>query len=148
VSGPSILIVEDDPGSADAFVPMLTSRGYDVRVATDAHEALLEIDKRAPAAMLVDLHLPGVDGVTFIRRLHDGVRHAGVPVALVTADYLLDDRVSTEIDALGAPLYYKPLWEEDLVEIVERLLGGSEKFRAPAEKSPSTPRVSDERPPI
>jgi len=127
---------------------MLTSHGYDVRVAVDAHAALAEIGTRAPAAMIVDLHLPGVDGVTFIRGLRDGDRHAGMPVALMTADYLLDERVSAEIDALGAPLYYKPLWEDDLVEIVERLVGAPGKSRRAAEKSPSPSRAGDERPPI
>ena len=87
--------------------------------------------------MVVNLHLPGVDGITLIRRVRGDRRHARVPVALMTADYLLDDRTTNEIESLGAPLYFKPLWEDDLVEIVERLLARSEEIPAACEKIPA-----------
>jgi hypothetical protein len=49
---------------------------------------------------------------------------------MMTADYLLDDHVTAELHALGVPLYFNPLWEEDLVEIVRRLLGRPVEFPA------------------
>lgn len=45
-----------------------------------------------------------------------------MPVAVVTADYLVDERVTRELQVLGAQLYFKPLWEEDLIRIVRDLL--------------------------
>lgn len=125
----TILIVEDDPGAAESFVPMLGACGYEVRVAVDGKAGVAELAKCDPAALIVDLHLPDVDGVTFVRRLRESVNHRHLPVAIVTGDYLLEDRVAVELTALGAGLYFKPLWEDDLVDIVRRLIGsGAENF--------------------
>jgi two-component system phosphate regulon response regulator PhoB len=140
MSGHSILIVEDDPGSAEAFVPILVSLGHDVRVAVDAESALLEIERRMPAMLLVDLHLPIVSGIDFLRQVR-GRHHADVPAAMMTADYLLDDRLTRELEALAVPLYFKPLWEEDLAEIVERLLGGAADFSGGCGKVPISDRA-------
>jgi hypothetical protein len=54
----------------------------------------------------------------------------------MTGDYLVDDRVTGELVSLGVPLYFKPLWEEDLVAIVERLLAPAGEFSGPCEKMP------------
>jgi|SRR5581483_7291287 len=124
----SILIVDDDAGAAEAFEPMLRGRGYDVRVAIDAQSGWTEVDRRRPAAIVLDLHLPVVDGVEFLRRIRTAADLPPIPVAVVTGDYLIDDRVTDELEALGARLYFKPLWEEDLIQLVDRLL---ESRRAP-----------------
>ena len=118
-----VLIVDDDPGAADAFAPMLRSHGYDVRVAPDADKGLHEISQCPPAAVVVDLHLPGLDGVAVLARLRSSARHADLPVAVVTGDYLVDDDVADRVKALGGALFFKPLWEEDLVRIVRGLVG-------------------------
>jgi DNA-binding response OmpR family regulator len=136
MSGCSILIVEDDPGAADVFVPVLTVHGYEVRVEMDADAGLREMQRRRPSAMLVDLHLPGVNGLEFLRRARSNGDLAGVPVAMMTGDYLLDDRMQGELQALGVPLYFKPLWEEDLVAIVERLIAQAGELSARCEEMP------------
>jgi DNA-binding response OmpR family regulator len=133
MSGRSILIVEDDPGALDAFVPILTSHGYEVQLAVDAASGFLEIERSQPTVLLVDLRLPVVDGLEFLRRVRQDRRHAAVPAAVMTGDYLVDDRVTGELHALGAPLYFKPLWEEDLVGLVERLFERAANFYGPCE---------------
>ena len=45
----SILVVEDDPGAAEAFEDMLKAGGYGVRVAPDAHSAFVEVERQVPA---------------------------------------------------------------------------------------------------
>jgi DNA-binding response OmpR family regulator len=122
MSGQSVLIVEDDPGSAQAFEAMLTVHGHTVRIARDAETGLQEIDRDMPSIALVDLHLPLADGVEFLRRLRSHVRGVRLPAALMTGDYLVDDRVTDELQALGVSLYFKPLWEEDVLQIVESLV--------------------------
>ena len=117
-----ILIVEDDPGAVDTFKHMLEAEGYAIRVTLDAESALVEIERAVPAAVLLDLHLPVTDGLEFLRRLRATARHAHIPVAVVTGDYLMDERVAREIQVLGAQIHFKPLWEEDLVRIVRDLL--------------------------
>ena len=118
----SILIVEDDHGAVEAFEHMLKAEGYDVRVTLDAESALVEIERAVPAAVLLDLHLPIANGLEFLRRLRATSRHAHIPVAVVTGDYFVDERVARELQVLGAQMYFKPLWEEDLIRIVRDLL--------------------------
>ena len=120
----SILIVEDDPGAVEAFEHMLKAEGYGIRVTFDAESALVEIERAVPAAVVLDLHLPITDGLEVLRRLRATPRHAHIPVAVVTGDYLVDERVARELQGLGAHLYFKPLWEEDLMRIVHDLLAG------------------------
>ena len=121
----SILIVEDDPGAVEAFEHMLKAEGYGVRVAPDAQSAFVEIERAVPAAVVLDLHLPITDGLELLRGLRATSRHAHIPVAVVTGDYLVDERVTCELQVLGAQLYFKPLWEEDLIRIVRDLLPGA-----------------------
>jgi DNA-binding response OmpR family regulator len=118
----TVLIVDDDPCALDTFGPMLTSLGYQVRIAQDGGPGLEAVERIHPAAVVVDLHLPTVNGVEFVRRLRSSARHAALPVAVVTGDYLVDEAVMVELRSLGAELFFKPLWEEDLNRIVGRLV--------------------------
>lgn len=117
----TVLIVDDDPGSAEAFGPMLKSSGYEVCVAPDGETGLDEVKRSGPVAIVVDLHLPRMDGVEFLRRLRSSC-HAHIPVAVVTGDYLVDDDVTDRLRGLGARLFFKPLWEDDLNRIVSDLV--------------------------
>lgn len=120
----SILIVEDDPGAAEAFEYMLKAEGYEVRLAPDVQSAFAELERNAPAAIVLDLHLPITDGLGALRRLRATTQHAHIPVAVVTGNYLVDERVAQELQELGARLYLKPIWEEDLLRIVSSLANG------------------------
>ena len=121
----SVLIVEDDEGALDAFESILDEQGYSVRVARDATAGLLEVELREPAAVLVDLHLPKMSGVEFLRRIRSDPDKTHIPVAVITGDYLIDDHTIGEIRALHARVFFKPLWEEDLVKIIGALIGGT-----------------------
>jgi CheY-like chemotaxis protein len=122
MSGFSILIVDDDPGATEAFEPMLRAHGYRARVAGDVDAAINEIERQLPDAILLDLHLPKVDGLEFLRTLRAQPRYASIPAALVTGDYLIDSGVASALQELEARLHFKPLWEEDVVQIIEDLL--------------------------
>ena len=117
----SILIVEDDRDSARSFETMLRSHGHTVRTASDAEAGLREIQQEPPDVALVDLHLPLADGVELIRQLRRKVDGSAVAVALMTGDYLVDDQVTDELSALGVPVHFKPLWDEDVLAIVAAL---------------------------
>ena len=101
---------------------MLRLEGYQVRTAMNAETGLREAEASHPDAIILDLRMPLVDGLGFLRRLraHDDQRT--IPVAIVTGDYFLDDAVSTELRELGAELRFKPLWLEDLVGLARNLL--------------------------
>jgi DNA-binding response OmpR family regulator len=117
-----ILIVDDDEGVTQTFARMLRLEGYEVQTAVSAEIGLAEAEAYHPDAIILDLRMPMIDGLGFLRRLraHDDQR--AVPVAIVTGDYFLDDSVSSELRALGAELRFKPLWLEDLVGLARNLL--------------------------
>jgi two-component system, OmpR family, response regulator PrrA len=117
-----ILIVDDDEGVTQTFARMLRLEGYEVRTAMNAETGLREAEQSHPDAIILDLRMPLVDGLGFLRRLraHDAQRDT--PVAIVTGDYFLDDTVSSELRELGAELKFKPLWLEDLVGLARTLL--------------------------
>jgi CheY-like chemotaxis protein len=100
----SILIVEDDFGAVEVFEQILKLNGYGVRVARDAESGLMEIQRDAPAAVLLDMHLPRADGLEFLRQLRASVRLARIPTAVMTGDYFLDEEVARELGTLGAKL--------------------------------------------
>ncbi len=124
-SGPSmsrILIVDDDEGVTQTFARMLRLEGYQVRTAVNAEKGLQEADLSRPDAIILDLRMPLVDGLGFLRRLRARDGQRSTPVAIVTGDYFLEDSVSTELRELGAQLRFKPLWLEDLVGLARNLL--------------------------
>jgi DNA-binding response OmpR family regulator len=135
--GQLILIVEDDAGAAETFVPILRSHGYDVRVAVDAETGFDEIERGIPAMVLVDLHLPVLSGVDFVRQVRQRLSDVEMPVAMMTGDYLVDDSVTSELRALGTPLYFKPLWAEDLLAIVGRHIGDATEISLDCGKVPT-----------
>jgi DNA-binding response OmpR family regulator len=117
-----ILIVDDDEGVTQTFARMLRLEGYQVRTAMTAEKGLVEAEQSHPDAIILDLRMPLVDGLGFLRRLRAQDNQRSVPVAIVTGDYFLDDSVSNELRELGAELRFKPLWLEDLVGLTRNLL--------------------------
>jgi DNA-binding response OmpR family regulator len=121
-NGSKILIVDDDEGVTQTFARMLRLEGYQVRTAVSAETGLREAEQSHPDAIILDLRMPLVDGLGFLRRLRARDNQRAIPVAIVTGDYFLDDSVSTELRELGAELRFKPLWLEDLVGLARNLL--------------------------
>jgi DNA-binding response OmpR family regulator len=120
----SVLIVDDDPDVLRTLARMLRSFGYHVLTAFDAESALLSLAADRPAAALVDLRLTRLDGIAFMRRLRAQEVNQRTPVAIVTADDLLDDAMFGELRALNATVYFKPLWAHELNALTEFLLHG------------------------
>ena len=118
----TILIVDDDEGVTQTFARMLRLEGYGVRTAINAETGLREADKSHPDAIILDLRMPLVDGLGFLRRLRARDEQRDTPVAIVTGDYFLGNQVSAELRELGAELKFKPLWLEDLVGLARHLL--------------------------
>jgi DNA-binding response OmpR family regulator len=124
-SGAKILIVDDDEGVTQTFARMLRLEGYHVRTALDAEAGLHEAKEGHPDAIILDLRMPILDGLGFLRRLRASTSQRRIPVAIVTGDYFLDEAVSTELLRLGAELRFKPMWLEDLVGLARNLLGAT-----------------------
>ena len=118
----SILIVDDDEAVTQTFARMLELEGYSVRTAVNAETGLRAADEHRPDAIILDLRMPLMDGLGFLRRLRGTDGQKSTPVAIVTGDYFLDETVSSELRQLGAELKFKPMWLEDLVGLARTLL--------------------------
>jgi DNA-binding response OmpR family regulator len=119
---PTILVIDDDSGVTETFARMLALGGYNVRCSLNAEEGLREVGDGHVDAILLDLRMPRVDGLAFLRRLRAHASGGQTPVAIVTGDYFFDEAVSDELEALNAQVYFKPLWVEELTRITDRLL--------------------------
>jgi DNA-binding response OmpR family regulator len=125
VSTARILIVDDDEGVTQTFARMLSLEGYEVRTAVSAETGLRLAEESQPNAIILDLRMPLVDGLGFLRRLRALDDQRTTPVAIVTGDYFLEDKVTSELHALGAEVRFKPMWLEDLVRLARNLLGAA-----------------------
>jgi CheY-like chemotaxis protein len=87
-----ILVVEDNERNLKLLRDVLEYAGYDVRVARTAEEGITLAVSDPPHLVLMDLQLPGVDGVEALGRLRESPRTAGIPVVAVTAQAMKQDR--------------------------------------------------------
>jgi DNA-binding response OmpR family regulator len=83
IEGP-ILIVDDDPELYEVIAAALAASGYQTKPAGNGREALAEIAADRPAIILLDLHMPGLDGEGVLREL--SAREIRLPVVLMSAD--------------------------------------------------------------
>ena len=120
----AVLIVDDDEGTADTFARMLRLEGYRVLTARSAEAGFRELEASHPDAILVDLAMPVMGGIEFLRRLRGREEYSDTPVAVITGDYSLGEQILSELRALKADVYFKPVWVDDLLGIAKRLLQG------------------------
>lgn len=78
-----ILVVDDDPGVRELVEDFLRSRGYEVDTAADGEAALEKIARQTPDLLLLDLMMPGINGMDVLRQLPPSARD--LPVIVVTA---------------------------------------------------------------
>jgi two-component system OmpR family response regulator len=117
-----ILVVDDDEAAAHTLGRLLRQEGYDVRVAVSGQAGLQESESSPPDAIILDLRMPAMDGLEFLRRLRHKENQRGTPVAVVTGDYFLDETMLAELQQLRATLRFKPLWLDDLAGLARDLL--------------------------
>ena len=98
----TILIIDDDPSVTETFERMLRLEGYQVVTALSAEVGLSQAERCKPHAIILDLRMPLVDGLQFLRMLRAKDSLQKMPVAIVTGDYFLDDSMSHELRVLGA----------------------------------------------
>jgi len=121
VAQPLILVVEDRPMNAKLLRDVLGASGYDVVEAVDAETGLALAREREPALVLMDIQLPGMDGVTAVGELKKDPRTAKIPVIAVTASAMPLEREA--ILRAGFDGYQaKPISVKELLGEVRRLV--------------------------
>jgi len=114
-----ILVVDDEPAVRDAVRRALVLSGYEVDQAADGEQALTALAAAVPDAVVLDVLMPGIDGLEVCRRL----RAAGdrIPVLMLTARDAVADRV-TGLDAGADDYLVKPFALEELLARLRALL--------------------------
>lgn len=86
MAGERVLIVDDNPFNVKLAKYLLTADGLDVRVAENSEEALASIAAWAPELVLMDLRLPGTDGLTLTKRLRADSANQGLAIIAFSAE--------------------------------------------------------------
>jgi CheY-like chemotaxis protein len=87
-----ILLIEDNEMNRDMLSRRLQKQGYEVVIAVDGEEGVAKAQSEAPALILMDMSLPGVDGWEATRRLKTAARTQNIPVIALTAHAMAGDR--------------------------------------------------------
>ena len=115
----AILVVDDDAPIRRMLDRTLSAEGYTVESAADGGEALAAVERSAPDLIVLDVGLPGVDGLAVSKRLR--AKGLAVPVLLLTARDAVADRVAG-LDAGADDYLVKPFATEELLARVRALL--------------------------
>ncbi len=132
-----VLVVDDEANLSDLLRMALQSQGWDARTASGGQEALNLVREFSPDLLVLDIMMPGIDGMEVLRR----IRAAGndVPVLFLTAKDAVEDRIAG-IAAGGDDYLTKPF---NLEEVVVRLHGMARRHVAAAATHESRLRVGD-----
>jgi two-component system, OmpR family, response regulator MprA len=118
MSSPRILVVEDDPRLAATLERVLMAEGHDVELAGDGSEALRRARERPFDLVVLDVMLPGLDGISVCRRLR---ATGSIPILLLTALGGTEERVRG-LDSGADDYLVKPFAYEELLARVRALL--------------------------
>ena len=122
---PVILVVEDNERNLKLLRDVLEYAGYDVRVARTGEDAITLAVKEPPDLVLMDLQLPGIDGMEALRRLRDSPRTVDILVVAVTAQAMKQDR-ERALDAGFNGYVEKPISVRTFPDQVRRFLSDGE----------------------
>jgi CheY-like chemotaxis protein len=114
MAGARILIVDDNPTNLKLVAYLMSAKGYEVTTALDADAALAAIERGRPALILMDLQMPGIDGLELTKKLKADPLTRGIIVVAVTAYAMkgdeqraraagCDDYVTKPIDTRALP---------------------------------------------
>jgi two-component system cell cycle response regulator DivK len=118
-----ILLVEDNPQNMKLATLVLHSDGHIVLQATDAEHGIQLAGSARPALVLMDVNLPGLDGLEATRRLKADPATAMIPVYALTAHAMPDD--AARMMAAGCDGYLsKPFHHQELRRLVKQALAG------------------------
>jgi two-component system response regulator MprA len=110
--GKKILVVDDEPEVRQMMEHFLTERGYEVRIAENGRLGLLALDAFAPDVVLLDMHMPEMDGLETLKHL--AARAPSLPVIMITVND--DVETTARLLQMGAADYVPKPFNLDYLE--------------------------------
>ena len=118
---PSILVVDDEPAFCDVVCEILQMFGFEAHQALSAGHALEVLETLVPDLILTDIMMPGIDGLSLLRRLRARPSWSGIPTVVVSAMGSDQDMLAAE-QAGADGFLAKPFSAEDLRRMVHRFI--------------------------
>jgi two-component system, OmpR family, response regulator MprA len=119
VAAATVLVVDDDAPIRRMLERTLAAEGYAVTAVADGGGALAAVERSVPDLAVLDVAMPGLDGLSVCRRLR--AKGLTLPILLLTARDAIDDRVAG-LDAGGDDYLVKPFASEELLARIRALL--------------------------
>ena len=121
-SVPAVVVVDDDQEVVDLLIDVLMGAGITAQGCTNASEAFWFIGRTHPKLILLDVQMPGVDGIQLFNQLREDSSLAHTAVLFLTANPLLVSRALPDYVRRGATLVAKPFQPYELVDQITKLL--------------------------
>jgi twitching motility two-component system response regulator PilH len=115
-----ILLVEDDPDQREVYEALLYYNGFDVLVAADGESGLRSAIEEKPDAILMDVMLPGLNGLAASSLIHSNPDTAHIPIICMSAYDVMKEQV---LRSGANDLLPKPITGDALVRTIRRYIG-------------------------
>lgn len=114
----SILIIDDDPGITETLNDILDELGYDADVAGDGFTAIEKSKKRTYDIALIDIRMPGIDGVTTLRALK---KISPLMVGVMMTAYSLEGVREKALKEGAVDILQKPFGIDELIGLIKKI---------------------------
>ena len=119
---PNVLLIEDNEASRFGFVRYFSKDGYVVREAADLAEAARALAAKRFDAIIMDINLPGIDGLEATRRIRRSKADGTVPIIAITSFAMYGDRGKV-LDAGCTAYFEKPIDPLTIVDRIHAVIG-------------------------
>jgi two-component system cell cycle response regulator DivK len=124
-AGPVILIADDNRDTREMYALYLSMTGYSVALAEDGHEAVVKARTVRPDLIVLDLHMPKVDGWAAMRTLHGDAATARTPIVVLTGHDFKNYLRASALAEGASSFLMKPCLPEHLAREIAQRLGPS-----------------------
>lgn len=114
-----VLVVEDEPTQAEVLMLLLTLEGFEVALASNGAEALVQVERLQPDLIITDYMMPIMNGGEMARHIRAATQHARLPIVMTSATRLLLTEQPVPHCEAFLPKPY--VWDE-LVQIIKQLI--------------------------
>jgi CheY-like chemotaxis protein len=115
-----VLLVEDDPDQREVYEALLYYNGFDVLIAVDGESGLRTAIEERPDAIVIDVMLPGLSGLTASSLIHNNPDTAHIPIICISAYDVMQEQV---LRSGANELLPKPVSGDALVRAIRRYIG-------------------------